>query len=202
MNNDKCQELVNIEYQNMLLNGGKKNEGKNKEPVGTIYNIEDFLEKEKLYESKQPWGKLNKIKKFQKINEYIDSFSKKNNISDKNKSEVLSNIKNALNKKKLQRIKDVVYNKETGVIKSIPALEFDKEKLTLTLKNNEKKQSTLKSLAPKKIDGKKIKKTKTQKKGSPKHNISVKIKNSPKGKNIVIKEKPTTKHSISPKNYK
>ena len=204
MENEKCQELANIEYQNMLLNGVKKSDNKNKEQIGTIENMEDFLEKEKMYESKLPWGKLNKTKKYQKISEYIDDFSKRNPISEKNKTELLSSVKIALNRKKLQRIKDVIYNKEIGVIKNIPAFDYNKESGTLTLKTSEKKQSTLKSLAPKKSDLKKIKKQKTQKKSSPKHNISMKIRNSPKGKNTRVaseqKEKRNTKHQISPKN--
>ena len=202
MENEKCQELANIEYQNMLLNGVKKTDNKDKEHIGTIENMEDFLEKEKMYESKLPWGKLNKTKRYEKISEYIETFSLKNSISKQNKSELLALVKIALQRKKLQRIKDVVYNKETGVIKNIPAFDYDKETGILSLKNTEKKQSTLKSLAPKKIDGKKLKKQKTQKKSSPKHNISMKIRNSPKGKNVKITdqtEKRSTKHRISPK---
>lgn len=200
MENERCQELANIEYQNMLLNGGNKTESKSKEQVGTIQNIEDFLEKEKQLESMLPWGKLNKNKKYQKISEYIENFSKTNNISEKNKTELLVAVKIALNRKKLQRVKDVTYNKETGIIKNIPAFEYDKENNTITLKTSERKQSTLKSLAPKKIDGKKLKKPKTLKKSSPKHNISMKIKQSPKEKNSSNKEKRNIKHQISPKN--
>jgi len=200
MENERCQELANIEYQNMLLNGGNKRENKSKEQVGTILNIEDFLEKEKQLESMLPWGKMNKHKKYQKISEYLEIFSKTNNISDKNKTELLSSVKIALNKKKLQRVKDVIYDKELGIIKNIPAFDYDKQNNIVTLKTNDRKQSTLKSLAPKKIDSKKIKKQKTQKKSSPKHNVSMKIKQSPKGKNIQNKEKRKTKHQISPKN--
>ena len=87
MENEKCQELANIEYQNMLLNGVKKTDNKDKEHIGTIENMEDFLEKEKMYESKLPWGKLNKTKRYEKISEYIETFSLKNSISKQNKSE-------------------------------------------------------------------------------------------------------------------
>ena len=206
MENEKCQELANIEYQNMLLNGVKKSDNKNKEQIGTIENMEDFLEKEKMYESKLPWGKLNKTKKYQKISEYIEDFSINNTVSETNKIELLALVKIALNRKKLQRIKDVIYNKETGIIKNIPAFEYDKKNHVLFLKNTEKKQSTLKSLAPKKIDGKKMRKQKTQKKGSPKHNISMKIKGSPKSKNLKILEEKnnliSNKHYVSPRNSK
>ena len=198
---EKCQELANIEYQNMLVSGKfKTNDTDDKNDIETIFNIEEFLEKEKNLESKLPWNKLNKMKKYEKICIYINKFSEDKDISDRNKKELLSEIKTALNKKKLQRVKDVVYNKETGIIKNIPCIEYNSKENKLTLNLNEKKQSTLKSLAPKKgsLNKKsKIQKNqKTQKKASPKHNISVKVKSSPKEKG---KGKQKTKHQISPK---
>ena len=198
---EKCQELANIEYQNMLVSGNfKTNNSDNKNDIETIFNIEEFLEKEKNLESKLPWNKLNKMKKYEKICIYINKLSEDKDISDKNKKDILSIIKIALNKKKLQRVKEVVYNKETGIIKNIPSIEYDSKEKKLSFNINEKKQSTLKSLAPKKgsLNKKsKIQKSqKTQKKTSPKHNISVKVKSSPKEKG---KNKQKTKHQISPK---
>jgi len=198
---EKCQELANIEYQNMLVSGNfKRNNTPNKDDIKTIYNIEEFLEKEKNFESKLPWNKLNKMKKYEKICIYINKLSEDKDISDKNKKDILSIIKIALNKKKLQRVKDVVYNKETGIIKNIPSIEYDSKEKKLSFNLNEKKQSTLKSLAPKKgsLNKKsKIQKSqKTQKKTSPKQNITIKEKSSPKEKG---KNKQKTKHQISPK---
>jgi hypothetical protein len=57
-----------------------------------------------------------------------------------------------LNKNKLQKTKDVVYDKEKGVIQSIPALFFNVGNRAFTLKNLDvKRVSTLKSLTPKRI---------------------------------------------------
>jgi hypothetical protein len=53
----------------------------------------------------------------------------------------------------LQRVKDVIYDKTTGQIKEIPALSYTKTNKHFTLKNLEKRVSTLKSLAPKKAQG-------------------------------------------------
>ena len=55
--------------------------------------------------------------------------------------------------KKLQRVKDVVYDKTNGSIKEIPALAYTKTNKHFTLKNIDKRISTLKSLAPKKGQG-------------------------------------------------
>lgn len=56
-------------------------------------------------------------------------------------------------KKKLQRVKDVNYNKETGEIKDIPTLCYNKQSNHFTLKNLNKRVSTLKGLSPKKKQG-------------------------------------------------
>jgi hypothetical protein len=60
-----------------------------------------------------------------------------------------------LDKAKLQKTKDVVYNKETREIVSIPALHFNTTSHAFTLKMlDTKRVSTLKSLTPKRISEK------------------------------------------------
>ena len=61
----------------------------------------------------------------------------------------------SLDKKKIQHVKDVLYDKATGKIKAIPSLHFNPATRKFTLKRCEKRVSTLKSLGRgKKIDGK------------------------------------------------
>ena len=62
-------------------------------------------------------------------------------------------MKAGLDKKKLQRVKDVIYDKVVGIIKDIPALSYTKQTKHFTLKNIDKRVSTLKSLTPKKAQG-------------------------------------------------
>lgn len=52
----------------------------------------------------------------------------------------------------MQRVKDVIYDKTTGQIKDIPGLFYTKTTKHFTLKNTEKRVSTLKSLTPKKVN--------------------------------------------------
>ena len=61
---------------------------------------------------------------------------------------------------------------ETGKIKQIPGLSFNKKKSKYTLKRVDKKGSTLKCLAPKK----KSKKVKTKTKTKPKTKIDIHLK--------------------------
>ena len=58
-------------------------------------------------------------------------------------------LKDSLNKNKLQKTKDVQYNKETKDIVGIPSLIFSSLNKNFTLKNMDSKRvSTLKCLTP------------------------------------------------------
>jgi hypothetical protein len=62
-------------------------------------------------------------------------------------------FKSCLDRNKLNRAKDVVYNKETREVVSIPALQFNPITRNFTLRiMDTKRVSTLKSLTPKKSD--------------------------------------------------
>ena len=65
-------------------------------------------------------------------------------------------LKNCLERKQLQNVKDVIYNKEEQKITSIPNLNINKDK-KFTLKRSERRPSTLKSLVPPKSIRKKKK---------------------------------------------
>ena len=60
-------------------------------------------------------------------------------------------LKDCLDRKKLQRVKDVVYDKANKEVKEIPSLFFNKLTNHFTLKNMDKRINTLKSLPPKKL---------------------------------------------------
>ena len=147
---DECLELKNIKYQTMLLN----NNSKIKVTTPNIDNIEKYLEKEKELNKTKPWSKLGKASKLNRIYEYINEFANKHKYSEIQKKQLKSYLLHCLDRKKLQRMKDVVYDMKTNKIKSIPGLVFNKQKNKFTLKRQDKKTSTLKCLAPKKGKGK------------------------------------------------
>ena len=84
-------------------------------------------------------------------------------LNEQQTKELKSYLLKCLERKKLQRQKDVVYDIETNTIKSITSLIFNKTTNKFTLKRNDKKTSTLKSLAPKKIKKKSKRKSKKTK---------------------------------------
>ena len=142
---EECMELQNIEYQTMLLNSNSKVKS-NKEDTS---NIDGFLEKEKKNNQNKPWSKLGKNQKIQKLTEYIQKITKKHNFSVDELEKLREYLIKCIDRKKLQRVKDVTYDVKTGKIKAIPSLIFDKSKRKFTLKKSDKNKSSLRSLAPK-----------------------------------------------------
>jgi|TARA_B110000495_G_C23000880_1_gene590673 hypothetical protein len=143
---DECQELKNIKYQTMLLNGNSKIDS-NKQNTA---NLEEFLQKENASNKKQPWSKLGRSTKLKKIALFVNEFSEENKIPIKEKLQLSKYLISCLHKKKLQRVKDVIYDVKNEKIKTIPGLKFNKIKKKFTLRNLDKKKSTLKGLPPKK----------------------------------------------------
>jgi len=139
------QALKNINYKNMLLTG---NYGLIKPDVVTHPNIDAILEKEKNANKGEPWNKLDKSAKVVKLKEFAARHGKEQEITDREITALYQFLIANLEQKKLARAKDVVYDKATGTITSIPCLLFNATLKKFTLKRCEKRQSTLKSLAP------------------------------------------------------
>jgi hypothetical protein len=137
--------LKNINYKNMLLTG---NYGMLKPDIVTNPNIDDILENEKNANKSDPWNKLDKSAKMGKLKEFAVRHGKKENCTEQEITTLYHFLISALDQKKLMRAKDVIYDKVSGTITSIPCLIYHAGFKKFTLKRCEKRQSTLKSLAP------------------------------------------------------
>lgn len=146
-----ADELRSIKYKSMLMNNTPWVEKKSTDNLTTL---DIFLENEKNSNANEPWSKLDKINKNKKLIIFAEIYKEQHALSDTEYSRLLIFFRDCLERKKLQRVKDVVYDKLTGVIKDIPALTFNKGTNQYTLKNIDKRISTIKSLAPKKGNGK------------------------------------------------
>jgi len=145
--NDECVELKNIKYKTMLLSGVPLKETKN---ADNLSNLEKYLENEKNNNMNEPWCKLDKTAKIKKLLEFVENYKIEKNLDDEESNKLFSFLKESVDRKKLQRVKDVVYDKTTGQIKEIPSLVYTKTTKHFTLKNIDKRVSTIKSLTPKK----------------------------------------------------
>uniref|UniRef100_A0A6C0F963 Uncharacterized protein n=1 Tax=viral metagenome TaxID=1070528 RepID=A0A6C0F963_9ZZZZ len=116
-----------------------------------VEQLDDLLEKEKIRNKGDVWIKLDKTDRYQRLLEYADKHGKEQNMSSKDLKLLKTFFKSCLDRNKLNKSKDVVYNKEERVIISIPGLHFNQVTKNFTLKIlDNKRVSTLKSLTPKK----------------------------------------------------
>jgi hypothetical protein len=148
---DECVELKNIKYKTMLMSGNAIKETKT---TNNMNNLENFLENEKITNKAEPWAKLDKTVKTQKLLVYAELYAKEKEYNEDEKTNLVKFLKDSLDRKKLQRVKDVIYDKTTGEVKEVPGLIYNKSTNHFTLKNSDSKRvSTLKSLPPKKVKG-------------------------------------------------
>ena len=152
---DECLELKNINYQTMLLNNKTNIDGNMASECSE--KIETFLKKEKELVKNRTWSKLSKASKLKKLIEYSSIYSKKHKLNSDDSNKLQSYLLEALDRRKLQKMKDVIYDIEKGIITDIPKLIFIKDKKKFTIKRD-KKSNTLQNLAPKTKKIKKIKK--------------------------------------------
>ena len=144
--NEECLELKNIKYKTMLLKGVPIKETKSS---NNLLNLENFLENEKNNNKNEPWCKLNKTIKIQKLIDFVELYKTENKLNEEEENILILFFKDCLERKKLQRVKDVIYDKEKGIVKNIPALHYTKSTKHFTLKNIDKRVSTSKSLSKK-----------------------------------------------------
>jgi hypothetical protein len=76
---EECQELKNIKYKTMLMNGSLLHETKS---ANDLSNLDKFLENEKNNNINEPWCKLNKTLKTKKIYEFIEIYKKEKDLND------------------------------------------------------------------------------------------------------------------------
>lgn len=113
--------------------------------------LDTLLEKEKQQNKTEHWNKIDKTVKTQLLHSFAEKYGHDNKLPIKEIKNLKLFFSDSLNRGKLQKNKDVNYDKDNQLIMSIPALYFnsDKKHFTLRIVDN-KRVSTLKSLTPKK----------------------------------------------------
>ena len=146
--NTHCQELKNIQYKTMLLNGENKNFVHDVISEADNKKLDDFLEKEKTMNKNITWSRLNRSSKFSKLSAYSIKYSLDNNLSTSQQKLLEKYLHRAIDRKNLLKTKDVDYDKLSEEIINIPSLIFNNNTKKFTLKRCEKRASTLNSLGP------------------------------------------------------
>lgn len=115
-------------------------------------DIDALLDNEKLHNKSESWNKLNKTTKIQKLHQYAEKYGKEQGYSAKEVKMLKLFFSESLDREKLQKTKDVIYDKNTHEVNSIPGLVYNPTVRHFTLRvMDAKRVSTLKSLTPKRI---------------------------------------------------
>ena len=139
----------------------KENEIVKEEKIeNTLDSIDNILDRERQKNKTDNWIKLDKTAKLQRLHIFAESYGRQHNMPPKDVKLLKNFFKDCLDKNKLAKSKDIVYNKEEMKIISIPSLHFNQLNHNFTLKiMDTKRVSTLKSLTPKRISSEVNKKT-------------------------------------------
>jgi len=99
---------------------------------------------------KQPWNKLTRQERINLLGDFSRRYLEENSLSIEEEPTLHAYLNSAMDKKRLSKVKEIVYDKEKQIITSIPILSYNTVNKRFTLKRVDKRQSTLKSLTPKK----------------------------------------------------
>ena len=107
--------------------------------------LDQIVEMDTKKQEHLPWNKLNKSLKLKRILDYAEMVKERDQLDEVRLAQLKQMLRDKLERKCLQRTKDVVYNHETEKIESIPTLICVQHKYTLKTDA----VSPLHSLAPK-----------------------------------------------------
>lgn len=121
----------------------------------TQEEVDHILENETQQNKNESWNKLNKTVKLQKLNKFAEKYGNDQKYSQKEIIQLKQFFLDSLERGKLQKTKEVIYDKNTQMIHDIPGLFLHTTNHNFTLRiMDTKRVSTLKSLAPKRISEK------------------------------------------------
>ena len=120
----------------------------------TLNAIDKILDSERQHNKTETWNKLDKTVKMEKLQHFAEKYGREQALPVKEIKALKAFFIDCLDKGKLQKTKDVVYNKDDREITSIPCLHFNVDKKCFTLRASSKRVSTLKSLTPKRASEK------------------------------------------------
>ena len=98
--------------------------------------LDSFLENDKKRNLQDNWSRLDRSTKTTKIAAFVSLYAQKKQLSPDNESKLSCFLRDCLINKRLQRIKDVSYDKAEGILHDIPGLYFNEDHQQFYLKHN------------------------------------------------------------------
>ena len=145
-NDSDCKEYNSLKYKTMIMTGTniEPTMDTNEEKINMFLSMD--MEKNK----KGVWSKLSKTEKVKKIKNYIKTtLLKEHNLTE---SEIVTANKFfslLMDRKKLSKNNELIYNQEGGLIEGIEGLTFNVEtrKFTINCDKPASKKRTVKNVA-------------------------------------------------------
>lgn len=148
---EECDALKQIQYKTMIQNGVQTS--MKHDAVAEVRNmdtLEKFLDESTETSKTERWNRLDLTMKLHKVREYISRYKEENSLSDGEADALFKYLKDCLDKKKLTRVKDVIYDNDEDKLVSIPGLQYNKVSKKYTIKNTDSKKSSVLSRLPQK----------------------------------------------------
>ena len=127
-NVNECIELKNLKYKSMMLKNNQRRGDAamqmlhNTSATDSISNVEKYLDHERSRKTTDLWGKLDKTVKLSKLNAFAQKYISDNGLPECELTQLVTFLTTCIDHKKIVKTKDVVYDKLTGMIISIPIL--------------------------------------------------------------------------------
>ena len=107
--------------------------------------LDIMLEKEMINNKLESWNKLNKSCKLLKLQQYANDFGQSQKYSVDQITELYLFLVSSMSRGNLSKVKNIIYNKTTNSITSIPGLIYvtDEPKYFMIVSSDKDKASTL-----------------------------------------------------------
>ena len=123
-------------------------------------SVEQLLEKERADCKSEKWNRLDNAVRLEKLQEFaaveFERLFASTYLRPESGRDVARGVRElqaffalCLQKKKLVKVKDIVYDRDSGKIVNVPFLHYHSERDMFYVKNNDIANQTLKSLTPK-----------------------------------------------------
>ncbi len=148
---EECDALKQIQYKTMIQNGVQTSMKHDAlAEVRNMDTLEKFLDESTETSKTERWNRLDLTIKLQKVKEFISVYKEENKHTDEEADALFRYLKDCLDKKKLTRVKDVVYDNDQDKLVSIPGLQYNKTSKKYTIKNADSKKGSVLSRLPQK----------------------------------------------------
>lgn len=141
--NSECKEFNNLKYRTMINTGTnlENNVGTSEDTINNFLNMDIETNKKGI------WSKLTKTEKIKKMKQYInDKLKPEYNLTDEEVTSTLKIFNIMIERKKLSKNNELIYNQDNGFIEQISGLTFNQDTRKFNIVQDVNKNSKTKKI--------------------------------------------------------